>query len=84
MRIASFEPVYLTTPLYVFEIKKVINRTRRVTLQATGKVFKSASGIWAKLNLKKKASVNENAEIITSIINIDQRGMLFFQKKLNS
>jgi hypothetical protein len=38
----------------------------------------------AKLNRKKNASVNENAHTTTSMINIDQRGKLFFQKKSKS
>ena len=49
-----------------------------------GMFFKSCGGIEAKLKRKKKARVNENAHIITSIINIDQRGKLFFQKKSSS
>ena len=58
-----------------------MERIIKVAAYATGKVFKSASGMCAKLNRRKNASVNENAQINISINKIVQRGILFFQKK---
>lgn len=46
----------------------------------SGKLSNSLCGIDLKLNLKKNANVNENAQISKSIIKIDQRGKLYFQK----
>lgn len=56
----------------------------KVAEYATGNVFRSASGIFAKLKRRKNASVSENAQINISISRIVQRGILFFQKKESS
>jgi hypothetical protein len=45
-----------------------------------GKFANSFAGIDLKLNRKKNAKVKENAQITKSIIKIDQRGKLYFQK----
>ena len=80
IREASFAPVYLTTPLYVLEITNEINLTKRTTEYAIGKLSNSFCGIDLKLKRKKKASVNEKAQIARSINKIVQRGKLYFQK----
>lgn len=61
-----------------------MNLTLNTTVYTMGKFSNSFAGMDLKLNRKKKARVNEKAQTKMSIIKIDHRGKLYFQKKLSS
>jgi hypothetical protein len=77
---ASLAPVYLTTPLYVLEIKKDKKRTVKTTVKILRRLLFSGSDIELKLNLKKRASVREKKQMKTSMNKIVHLGIFFFQK----
>lgn len=77
---ASLAPVYLTTPLYVLEIKKERKRTVKTTVNILKRLLFSGSEMELKLNLKKSASVSEKKQIKMSMNKIVHLGIFFFQK----